>query len=423
MIRSGGAFVAKRRVVNKAMAGASAAGTSGAGGQVKKKKKEKVIEPKLRVAEGSIDYLFAVIVAVLLGFGMLMMFSASYIEGILGDKHDGFTYLRTQMIAAVIGIMALCAICIVDYHIFLNTKVVAIGYFAAVGLLTFTTFMGRGQHEAIRWIRIPGTGFNFQTSEAVKAVLIIVLSYIAVRQMKTLHIGWLKIKGVWMLFAMAPICVNMVFQRHISGLLIMCVIYACIVVMSGMSWIDILKLGAIVGVFALLFIALKRDGLSYIVTRFVSMFSSDGDVITDENYQTMQSKIAIGSGGWFGLGFGASRQKYLWLPEAQNDFIISIVVEELGYIGGIAVVILFVLFMARGFRIAKTAPDKFGTLIVTGIVFQLGFQAIFNIGVACNAFPNTGVSLPFFSYGGSALIIQLAEVGVVLSVSRHCNNI
>lgn len=418
--------MAKKRVLNRAAAGAPVGGAPEAGRRVRKK--TKVAEPKLRAAEGSIDYLFAVIVAVLLVFGMLMMFSASYMEGLLSSTRDGYMYLRTQMIAAVIGIIALYAICSVDYHIFLNTKVVLIGYCMIVGLLTYTTFKGVGKAEAVRWLQIPiGGGFNFQTSEAAKAVLIVVLSYIAVRRMQSIYIGKLEIRGGWMLIAMAPICVNMVFERHISGLIIMCVIYACIVVMSGMSLVSILKLGAILGgaagVAVLAYMSTKEGGFAYIATRLSNMKITPQTELTDDNWQNFQSLIAMGSGGWFGLGFGASRQKYLWLPEAQNDFIIAIVVEELGYIGGITVVLLFVIFMARGFRIAKTAPDKFGTLLVSGIVFQIGFQAIFNIGVACNAFPNTGVSLPFFSYGGSALIIQLAEMGVVLSVSRQCNNI
>ena len=153
------------------------------------------------------------------------------------------------------------------------------------------------------------------------------------------------------------------------------------------------------------------------------MSSVEDGEINDDTWQTAQSLIAIGSGGWFGLGFGESRQKYFWLPESQNDFIISIIVEELGYLGGLTVLILFGLLVYRGFRIARKAPDKFGMLITTGLVFQMGFQALLNIGVACNAFPNTGVSLPFFSAGGTALVVQLAQMGVVLGVSRQCEDL
>ena len=226
---------------------------------------------------------------------------------------------------------------------------------------------------------------------------------------------------------MAPVCAAMVLQRHISGLLIMCALFACVVVVSGMPWKDIFKLGAILAVFALVaavvFSVSRGGGLSYIFDRIASMSSVEDGEINDDTWQTAQSLIAIGSGGWFGLGFGESRQKYFWLPESQNDFIISIIVEELGYLGGLTVLILFGLLVYRGFRIARKAPDKFGMLITTGLVFQMGFQALLNIGVACNAFPNTGVSLPFFSAGGTALVVQLAQMGVVLGVSRQCEDL
>ena len=391
----------------------------------KRKQKRRSREPRLIIPSQGMDHVFLVIVAVLLAFGILMMFSASSMEGLLESGNDGYKYLRVQATSAAIGGVIMIFLSMIDYHLFLNSKVVLLGYLAVVVLLSYTTLRGVGQAEAIRWIRIGS--YNFQPSEVAKPVLIVVLSFLAVRSGGEYKIGRFSIKGVPMLIAMAPICVNMVFQRHISGLLIMCAIFACVVVMSGISWRDIIAMGLVLGLAAIVMIFVfsltRENGLSYILTRLSSMSSTDDGQLTDENWQIMQSLIAMGSGGWFGLGLGASRQKYLWLPEAQNDFIIPIIVEELGYIGGIAVVILFVLFMIRGFRIAKTAPDKFGTLIVTGIVFQIGFQAILNIGVACNAFPNTGVSLPFFSYGGSALLVQLAEMGVVLSVSRQCTDI
>jgi len=138
-----------------------------------------------------------------------------------------------------------------------------------------------------------------------------------------------------------------------------------------------------------------------------------------DTWQTKQSLIAIGSGGIFGLGLGNSRQKYLYLPESHNDFIFPIICEELGFIGGMLVIFLFIAFIFRGFYIASKAPDKFGMLVCVGITFQIGLQAILNIAVATNAMPNTGISLPFFSYGGTALMMQLAEVGIILNISRQ----
>lgn len=379
-------------------------------------------EPGLRISEGSLDMLFFVIIIVLLVYGLIMMFSASYMEGLL-NYGDGYKFVRTQIMAAAFGIFFMLVISLIDYHIFMNSNIIILGYIVMLGILTYTSFFGDAKHDARRWIEIGS--LSFQPSEAMKPVLIIFMAFLAVKNQK--HLSSFSKGSIPFLAVMAPVCVNMVLQRHISGLLIMCAIGACVIVLSGMPWKDIIRLGAIllVGaiVAAVLYSAAKGGGLDYIFDRFSSMGGVEEGEINDDTWQTAQSLIAIGSGGWFGLGFGESRQKYLWLPESQNDFIISIIVEELGYIGGIAVVILFGLFIYRGFRIARKAPDKFGMLIASGITFQIGIQAILNIGVACNAFPNTGVSLPFFSSGGTALMIQLAEMGIILGVSRQCENI
>lgn len=386
------------------------------------KKKAKRKEPGLRIFDGSMDILFFVIIIVLLVYGIIMMFSASYMEGLL--KHnDGYMYVRTQGQAAIFGVILMLFISFFDYHILMNSNVVILGYAAALGLLTYTSFFGTAVHGARRWIEIGS--MSFQPSEAMKPVLIIFMAFLAVKNEH--NFGSFRKGSMPFILAMGLVCANMVLQRHISGLMIMGLIGACVIVLSGMKWRDIIKIGAILLAFAIVLMLVyslaKGGGLSYIFDRVSSMGGVEEGEINDETWQTAQSLIAIGSGGWFGLGFGESRQKYLWLPESQNDFIISIIVEELGYIGGISVMILFGLFIYRGFRIAKTAPDKFGMLITAGITFQIGLQAILNIGVACNAFPNTGVSLPFFSSGGTALMIQLAEMGVILGVSRQCENI
>ncbi|MCC8195732.1 MAG: putative lipid II flippase FtsW [Ruminococcus sp.] len=402
--------------------------SQGSGKKARKeaKKAKKIKEPRLRLIDGSMDPVFFVIVVVMLVYGLIMVFSASYIEG-LTYYDNGYRFVRTQGMAAIIGVIAMLFISFFDYHILFNSNVVILGYTAMLGLLTCTSFFGTENAGARRWIEIGS--FSFQPSEAMKPVLIIFTSFLCVkllenpkRQSMPFLARYLPLLG-----SLALVCLNMVLQRHISGLLIMGAIWLCVVLLSGIPYKDIAKmLGIIIvgGVAVLLLYSTMREGgLSYISDRLTSMTTIDEGVVTDDNWQTMQSLIAIGSGGWFGLGFGESRQKYLWLPEAQNDMIISVIVEELGYVGGLAVIILFALFIYRGFRIAKKAPDKFGTLITSGITFQIGLQAILNIGVACNAFPNTGVTLPFFSYGGSALMIQLIEMGVILGVSRQCENI
>ncbi|MBQ8395966.1 MAG: FtsW/RodA/SpoVE family cell cycle protein [Oscillospiraceae bacterium] len=379
-----------------------------------KKPKEK--EPGLRLYDGPLDTVFFIIIIVLLVCGIVMMFSASYIEGL--SKGDGYMYVRTQCFAAVVGVLLMVFISFWDYHILMNSKIVISAFVVLLGLLTYTTFFGDAEYGARRWIYIGNQ--SIQPSEMMKPVLIVFLAYIMVK--KAGNFKSFRKDVFPLIVVMGLVCINMVFQRHISGLLLMGVIGLVVIFVGGMPWKQFMQLIAVIAVAAvvaiLLYSMLTGGGLSYILDRIKSMGQADEE-INDDTWQTAQSLIAIGSGGWFGLGFGESRQKYLWLPESQNDFIISIIVEELGYLGGLVVVLLFGLFIYRGFHIARKAPDRFGMLIVMGIIFQLGTQAILNIGVACNAFPNTGISLPFFSSGGTALLIQLAEMGVVLAVSRQ----
>ena len=170
----------------------------------------------------------------------------------------------------------------------------------------------------------------------------------------------------------------------------------------------------------LCFFLIKVKGVDYINTRILSwLHPFDPEYMQNETWQTCQSLIAIGSGGMFGLGLGASRQKYQYLPEAQNDFVFAILCEEFGFVGAVTVILLFCLLIFRGFYIAAKAKDKFGMLVAVGLTVHIGLQALLNIAVVSNAIPNTGISLPFFSYGGTALLMQLAEMGVLLNISRQ----
>lgn len=384
-----------------------------------KTKKKKVKEPGLRIFDGNIDSLFFVVVIVLLVFGIIMMFSASYVAGLA--EGDGYKYVKTQGMAAVIGILAMIFISFFDYHILMNSKVVTLAFLVALAILTYTSFFGEAVAGARRWIEIGS--FSLQPSEIMKVALIIYLSHLVCKNDHNL--GSFSKGVIPLCIVMGVVCANMVLQRHISGLLIMCALGAVVIFVGGMPWRQLFQLAGLVVaaalVFVLLYSAFSGGGLSYITDRFASSEDLESGDTQGALWQITQSLIAIGSGGWLGLGFGESRQKYLWLPESQNDFIFPIIVEELGYIGGLVVIFLFVIFIYRGFYIARKAPDKFGMLIVMGITFQIGLQAILNIGVACNAFPNTGISLPFFSSGGTALVIQLAEMGVILGVSRQCD--
>ena len=391
----------------------------------KKQKKIRTKEPKLRIYDGNLDMVFFAVVIVLLVYGIIMMFSASYIAGLASPSHDGYMYVRTQGIAAVIGVLIMVVISFFDYHFLMNSKIVLLSFIGGLALLTYTSFFGEAVAKARRWIRIGGSveggGMSFQPSELMKPILIVMLAFL-ISKAKSPKLG--KTDFWRYIFIYVAVCGNMVLQRHISGLILMATIGFVVMFIGGIPIKDLVRLALVLvalgAVGVVIISALGVIDLSYVFDRFTSMSTAESGEMTAENWQTAQSLIAIGSGGWFGLGFGESKQKYLWLPESQNDFIISIIVEELGYIGGLVVVILFGLLVYRGFYIAKKAPDKFGMLVAAGITFQIGLQAFLNIGVACNAFPNTGVSLPFFSSGGTALLIQLAEMGVILGISRQC---
>lgn len=372
----------------------------------------------LRLVIDEIDRPFFIIVMVLLVFGIAMMFSASYVWG-LHDFNDGYYYARKQIFSAIAGLAIMFVVSFNDYHFFQNTKIAYLSFLVIYGLTFVTTFVGTSVAGARRWIVIGG--FNFQPSELLKVVYIIIFAYI-------MSVNYPKFKD-WR-YSLLPFVTIMgmcfgvlVLQRHISAVMIFGIIGISLMFISGMphkifwSFVGACAIGAAL---LLAFKMFTGGGFSYISDRIRSWKDPKSDIL-NTTLQTYQGLLAIGSGGVFGLGFGESRQKHLWLPESQNDFVFAVICEELGFVGAIVVILLFALFIFRGFYIAAKAPDRFGMLLAAGITIQIGLQALLNIMVACNAFPNTGISLPFFSYGGTALLIQLAEVGILLSISRQGN--
>ena len=209
------------------------------------------------------------------------------------------------------------------------------------------------------------------------------------------------------------------FSKHMSGLILVGSISVVMILCGGANIRQFLLLGAgsVVSAVAVIAYQSKIPG-SYIATRIKSWKDPFADIL-DETWQTANSIIAIGSGGMFGLGLGNSRQKYLYLPETKNDFVFPIVCEELGFVGAIAIIIVFFLLVVEGFSIAVRCKDRFGMLIAVGITTQIGIQTVLNLAVVSNLIPNTGISLPFFSYGGTALIMQLAEMGIMLNISQQ----
>ena len=210
------------------------------------------------------------------------------------------------------------------------------------------------------------------------------------------------------------VLVLVVMEPHMSGTILIMVGAAAVLFASGINLGWFVGLGSF-AVAALTFVVFATDYM----TRKINLWLDPWSDPQGAGYQPIQSLYAIGSGGLLGLGLGKSRQKFLYIPEPENDFIFSIVVEELGFIGAAIVLILFALLIMRGYWLALHARDKFGTLTIVGIITLLAAQVFLNIGVVTNLIPNTGISLPFFSYGGTALMIQLAEMGIILSISRQ----
>ena len=363
-----------------------------------------------------IDKPFFILVMVLLVFGLIMMFSASYAWG-LSEFNDGYYYLVSQLKSAAIGLGLMFAASYLDYHFFQSPKVAYLAFIVTYLVTLYTAFFGIDVAGAKRWVLVGP--ISFQPSELLKVAFIIIFAYI-------MSVNYHKFKDwkysvIPFTVIMGAVALVLVLQRHMSAVMLVGIIGVSMMFVSGMPKGIFWKfIGACVAA-ALLFLVYKMvsgSGFSYISDRLLSWSDPEADP-SGTTFQTYESLLSIGSGGWFGLGFGESRQKY-YLPESQNDFIFSIVCEELGFVGAMVVVLLFVLFMIRGFYIAIKSKDRFGMLLATGITVQIGSQALLNMMVASNAFPNTGISLPFFSYGGTAIIIQLAEMGIVLNISRQC---
>lgn len=388
----------------------------------KRKKREVAAARKtnnLHIVGMPLDRPFLVIVLILLVIGVLMMGSASYVWS-MNDYGTGTYYFNRQALLAIAGVLAMLGLSFVDYHFWQNTKVAYIVLGVTFFITLITSFVGTEVAGARRWIDIAGV--SFQPSELLKVAFIIIFAYLGAMNFPKFNDIRYSI-GAYLII-LAPCCGVLVLQRHLSGVLIFGLIGMIMILISGVPirHFALLCTVAVIGAggFLLLKMAGSGGGFGYITERIQSWRDPTSDIL-GSTLQTYQSLMAIGSGGVFGLGFGQSRQKHLWLPEAQNDFVFSIVCEELGFVGAMAVIILFALFIFRGFYIASNAPDRFGMLLCAGVTVQIGIQALLNIGVACNAFPNTGISLPFFSYGGTATMVQLAEMGLILSVSRQAS--
>lgn len=354
------------------------------------------------------DATFLIIILVLLTFGLIMLFSASYAYAYY-QYGDSLYFIKRQAIFAVMGIAGMLFVSCVNYHVLL--KFVPWFFGGGLLLLVIVLFMPE-QKGARRWIDLKI--ITFQPSEIMKFALVLLFAYLIMKnydKMGTFRYGVLPF-----MIPLGIVCVLMILEPHLSGTILIVSIALVMMFVGGVKYRYYVAL-LIVAALGVLLVILY-GGIGYVEARLASWLDPFSDPQGD-TYQTVQSLLAIGSGGFTGLGLGNSRQKYLYLPEPQNDFIFSIVCEELGFIGAVVLVTLFALFVVRGFIIASRAPDKFGSMLAVGLTAQIGIQVIVNIAVVTNTVPNTGISLPFFSYGGTALLMQLLQMGVVLNISRH----
>lgn len=365
-----------------------------------------------RADAGTIDWPFAIIVLILVAFGLVMVFSASYATA-LYRFDDSFKFIRQQAIFAFGGVIVMFFVGYkIDYHILHRFAWPLM--LGALALLVIVLFMER-LNGARRWIVIPGLG-TLQPSEVAKFAVIVLFAHIISinhKRMKKFSYGVLPFAVILIIIAGL-----MLMEPHLSGTVLIMGIGASMMFVggTGIIWFVLAVLGAVAGVAGA--VVFKPDLVPYALERIETWQNPWLDSL-GSGHQTIQSLYAISSGGLTGLGIGNSRQKHLYLPEPHNDFIFSVICEELGFIGALLVIFLFIALLLRGLYIAYTAKDKFGSMLVAGIMVQVILQAVLNIGVVTNTIPNTGISLPFFSYGGTSLLMLLGEMGVVLSVSRE----
>ena len=373
------------------------------------RKKEKRFSSFLN---NSIDFTLLITILLLLSIGLVMVLSASSPTS-LSDYGTSYKYFLKQLIFAILGVFLMLVISKIDYRFY--QRFYKIAWIVSFLLLAAVLLVGKEVKGAKRWIYVTET-LSFQPSEIVKFLMIIFFAGMLVKNRKELpKYGKGFIKHFCML---APIIGLLLLQPHFSVSIVIIGICSIMMILAGCKFWHFVVTGLTVGVPAITALIITAP---YRLKRVVTFLDPWQDK-TGDGWQIIQSLYAIGSGGLFGAGLGESKQKYLYLPEPHNDFIFSVLAEEMGFVGCVIVIVLFAIFIWRGILIAIKAPDMFGSLIAVGITSMVGLQAIINIAVVTSSMPNTGMPLPFFSYGGTSLLILMASVGILLNISRTSKN-
>ena len=348
------------------------------------------------------DYTLLLIVVLLVVIGLVILYSSRAYNGQV-KFHDSIYYLKKQAFATVLGIVLMLFVAGMDYHIW--QRLAVFGYLAAVALSVAVMLFGREINGSKRWLALGP--FSFQPSEFAKVALILFLADLVTKNVKTIGKMWTLCR---IMFWILPI-VGLVGASNLSTAIIILGIGVILIFVASPKYAQFAMMGIAGACFMGIFLALE----SYRLERLAIWRNPEK---YEKGYQTLQGLYAIGSGGVFGVGIGNSVQKLGFVPEAQNDMIFSIICEELGLFGAICLILLFILLIWRMMVIANNARDLYGSLLVIGVMSHIAIQVILNIAVVTNSLPNTGVILPFISYGGTSIIFLMAEIGLVLSVSR-----
>ena len=359
----------------------------------------------------SVDIPFLVLVLLLLAVGLVMLYSASFAQSRYDTSYVSSTrYLQKQGLCAAIGLGCMWAFSRIPAKLWM--KLAWPVYWLSIGLLLCVLLMGQSVNGARRWINI--AGIQFQPSEIAKfavSLLFARLTRLFGNRTKEFRYGVLGFGA-----ALLGILVPLALEKHLSAIMLIGMVGVCMMFVAGTGKQWLAAGAAAAAVFVLIYITL----MGYAGDRVTAWLNPESDP-GDTGYQILQSLYAIGSGGLFGLGLGKSRQKYLYLPFQYNDYIFAVICEELGLMGAILIIALFSAMILRGYWIALRAADRFSTVLAAGLVTLIAVQTVLNLGVVTNLLPSTGIALPFFSYGGTALAVTLGEMGVVLSVSRQRN--
>ncbi len=375
---------------------------------------ENRLEKRRPFYTGQLDFPLLFAIALLCAFGLVMLFSASYYyaQNTAATKYDGFFYLKSQAMYLAVGLVAMYVVSRVDYHFFDKIRVFALVGTLALMLLVLIPGLGVYRNGAQRWLKIPGTSFTFQPSELAKFALIVYMAGFMSRRpqaMKNLT------KGVFpMLFIMGAFGLVLLLQKNMSMMVIMMMTGVVMLFLGGAEIKHLLLLAGIA--VPILVVAVLME--EYRISR-VLMFMDPWESTEKGAYQLRQALIALGAGGVFGQGLNFSRQKLLFLPYGESDFIFAIIGEELGFIGCTLLILAYLFIIYRGIRIAMRCKDRFGSLMAAGITAVIGMQAAINIAVATSSIPPTGQTLPFVSAGGTSLMIFLAAAGILLNISRN----